>query len=94
MILGTGIRRGEIINLKWSDIDFINHNISVFGKTRRKEIIPTTEKLSREIAGYKTFCSQYWGELSEYVFVKRDNTQLTQNAIMMIFRYLQKKDEL
>ncbi|MBC5636384.1 tyrosine-type recombinase/integrase [Ornithinibacillus sp. BX22] len=64
------------------------YNISVFGKTRRKETIPITEKLSKELAGYKTFCSQYWGELSDYVFVKRDNTHLTQNAIM-IFRYLQ-----
>jgi integrase/recombinase XerD len=91
LILGTGIRRGEIINLKWSDVDFINNNISVFGKTRRKETIPTTEKLSRELAGYKSFCSQYWGELSEYVFVKRDNNQLSPNAILMIFRYLQDK---
>ncbi|WP_084788100.1 tyrosine-type recombinase/integrase [Anaerobacillus alkalidiazotrophicus] len=40
LILGTGIRRGEIINLTWCDIDFVNHNISVFGKTRRKETIP------------------------------------------------------
>lgn len=30
IILGTGIRRGEIINLKWSDIDFVNQNIFVF----------------------------------------------------------------
>lgn len=35
-ILGTGIRRGEIINLQWSDIDFVNKSISVFGKSRRK----------------------------------------------------------
>jgi integrase/recombinase XerD len=32
-ILGTGIRRGEIINLQWSDIDFVNQTISVFGKS-------------------------------------------------------------
>lgn len=91
LILGTGIRRGEIINLKWSDVDLLNHNISVFGKTRRKETIPTTEKLSKELGAYKTFCKQYWGDLSEYVFTKRDNAQITQNAIMLIFKYLQEK---
>ncbi|MFC0472467.1 tyrosine-type recombinase/integrase [Halalkalibacter kiskunsagensis] len=91
LILGTGIRRGEIINLTWDDIDFVNHNISVFGKTRRKETIPITSKLSKELSGYNTFCKQHWGNLSKYVFVKRDNTQMTQNAIMLVFSHLQKK---
>jgi integrase/recombinase XerD len=70
-ILGTGIRRGEIINLQWSDVDFVNKTISV--------------------AGYQTFCRQYWGDLSDYVYVKRDNTQLTENALMLIFKYLGQK---
>lgn len=91
VILGTGIRRGEIINLQWSDIDFVNKSISVFGKTRRKETIPITDKLAKELAGYQTFCKQYWGNLSDYVFVKRDNKQLTENALMLVFQYLQKK---
>jgi integrase/recombinase XerD len=90
-ILGTGIRRGEIINLQWSDVDFVNKTISVFGKSRRKETIPITEKLSKELAGYQTFCRQYWGDLSDYVYVKRDNTQLTENALMLIFKYLGQK---
>jgi integrase/recombinase XerD len=90
-ILGTGIRRGEIINLQWSDVDFVNKTISVFGKNRRKETIPITEKLSKELAGYQTFCRQYWGDLSDYVYVKRDNTQLTENALMLIFKYLGQK---
>jgi integrase/recombinase XerD len=90
-ILGTGIRRGEIINLQWSDIDFENKSISVFGKTRRKETIPITDKLVKEFAGYQSFSKQYWGNMSDYVFVKRDNKQLTENAIMLVFQYLQKK---
>jgi integrase/recombinase XerD len=90
-ILGTGIRRGEIINLQWSDVDFINKSISIFGKTRRKETIPITDKLAKELAGYQTFCKQYWGNWSDYVFVKRDNKQLTENALMLVFQYLQKK---
>lgn len=91
LILGTGIRRGEIINLEWNDVDFINKSISVFGKTRRKETIPITDKLAKELAGYQTFCKQYWGNMSDYVFVKRDNKQLTENALMLVFQYLQKK---
>ncbi|MDQ0999782.1 integrase/recombinase XerD [Neobacillus niacini] len=91
LILGTGIRRGEIINLQWSDVDFVNKSISVFGKTRRKETIPITDKLAKELAGYQTFCKQYWGTMSDYVFVKRDNKQLTENALMLVFQYLQKK---
>ena len=87
-ILGTGIRRGEIINLQWSDVDFINKTIFVFGKTRRKETIPITDKLSKELASYQTFCKQYWGTLSDYVFVKRDNNQMTDNSLMLVFRYL------
>lgn len=90
-LLGTGIRRGEIINLKWSDIDFINVTISVFGKNRRKETIPITEKLIKELSGYKTFCKQHWKEISEYVFTKRDNTQMTENAIMLVFKNLGNK---
>jgi integrase/recombinase XerD len=90
-ILGTGIRRGEVINLQWSDVDFVNKSISVFGKSRRKETIPITDKLAKELGGYRTFCKQYWGNLSDYVFVKRDNTQLTDNSLMLVFNYLGKK---
>lgn len=90
-ILGTGIRRGEIKNLQWSDVDFINRTISVFGKSRRKETIPITDKLAKELAGYQLFCKQYWGNISDYVFVKRDNTQMSENAIMLVFKYLGNK---
>jgi integrase/recombinase XerD len=90
-ILGTGIRRGEIVSLKWSDVDFVNQSISVFGKTRRKETIPITEKLAKELSAYQSFCKQYWKDLSEFVFVKRDNEQLTENAIMLVFKYLGQK---
>ncbi len=90
-ILGTGIRRGEIVNLKWTDVDFVNKSISIFGKSRRKETIPITDKMVKELRAYQTFCKQHWSNINEYVFVKRDNDQLTDNAIMLIFAYLQKK---
>ncbi|WP_246860936.1 phage integrase SAM-like domain-containing protein [Bacillus sp. REN3] len=32
ILIGTGIRLSEMTALEWSDVDFLNHNLSVFGK--------------------------------------------------------------
>jgi integrase/recombinase XerD len=90
-LLGTGLRRSEIINLKWSDVDFQNLSISVFGKSRRKESIPITEKLAKELAAYKVFCERHFKNLSEYVFVDRKNQKMTENALAIVFQNLAKK---
>ncbi|WAH36458.1 tyrosine-type recombinase/integrase [Alicyclobacillus dauci] len=33
-LLGTGIRVGELANLRWHDVDFEHDTITVFGKKR------------------------------------------------------------
>lgn len=89
--LGTGIRRTEIINLKWADVDLDNLTMSVYGKRRKKEIVFLTEKLAKEMSAYNLFCKRHFGNLSDYVFVNRDKTQMTQNSIMLVFQNLQRK---
>lgn len=89
-ILGTGARRSELSRLKWSDVDLVNKSISLVGKNRSKETIPITEKLAKELAAYKEFCAQYFTILSGYVFVGRDNKQMSVNAISLMFENLAK----
>jgi integrase/recombinase XerD len=89
--IGTGLRRTEIINLKWSDVDLENLTMSVYGKRRKKEIVFLTEKLAKEISAYYLFCKRHFEKVSDYVFVNRDNTQMTQNSIMLVFQNLQRK---
>lgn len=90
-LLGTGIRRREIIGLKWDDIDFINHSMFVFGKNRTRESVPITEKLSKELLAYRHFCEQYFTNLGEYVFVTVRNKQMSPNAIAQVFKHLGQK---
>lgn len=91
-LLGTGLRRTEAINLKWAHIDEANMTISVFNtKGRVSSTVFLTEKLLKELLYYRSFCVRHFGELSEYVFVNRDNTQMTQNSIMLLFQNLSKK---
>jgi integrase/recombinase XerD len=55
-MISTGIKREEACNLCWSDIDFENHIISVFGKKRKVASIPITSKLRKEFADYNLYC--------------------------------------
>jgi len=88
VLLGTGMRRGELVNLKWSDIDFNNQTLKVFGKKRMDSSIPMTLKLKKEMAEYRVFCEQHFKTVSDYVFTNYNNKPLTENAVQMIFKHL------
>lgn len=90
-LLSTGVRLGELCSLKWSNIDFQHKTISVYSsKTRQSDVIPATDKLLKELAGYKVYCEQRFNQLSDYIFTNRDNQYLTENAVQNIFKRLSK----
>lgn len=88
-LLGTGVRLGELINLKWNDIDFKSGTVTVFGKKREQSSIPLTDKLVKELAEFQVFCRQHFGDLSDFVFTSdRKNGQLSVDAVKSIFKRL------
>ncbi|ANC77204.1 integrase [Fictibacillus phosphorivorans] len=89
-LLSTGCRRGEIPNLKWSDVDFENQVISLYGKKRQVSSIPFTIKLKKELAEYRVFLREFIGEDPVYVFPTGDNKQITEEAITYFFKTLKK----
>ena len=88
VLLGSGMRLGELCNLKWSDIDLKNGLMLVYGKQRKYSSIPMADKLIKELCEYKIFCEREFNELSEHVFVSRDNKKLSPNAIKCVFKRL------
>ncbi|WP_410515085.1 tyrosine-type recombinase/integrase [Paenibacillus sp. BR2-3] len=98
-LLGTGVRLGELINMKWNDIDFKSGTITVYGKKREQSSIPLTDKLVKELAEFQVFCRQHFNSLSEYVFTSdRKNGKLSTDAVKSIFKRLKEamnfKDEI
>ncbi|MBP1970027.1 integrase/recombinase XerD [Virgibacillus natechei] len=87
-LLGTGVRIGELVNLKWSDIHFKEGYITVFGKTRRQEAIPMIEKVANELGFWKSYCESSFDNLNPYIFVNRQNKTITVNAIKCFFKRL------
>ena len=88
VFLGTGIRLGELVNLKWHSVNFIDNTITHYGKKRAYATLPMNEKLKKELADYKVYCQQYFGELNKNVFVDRNNKPLSDNAVKCIFKRL------
>lgn len=80
-LLGSGMRLGELCNLTWKEIDLITGTIIVFGKNRTQASIPITDKLVKELAEYKVFCQQYFTEISDHVFINRENKPMTADAV-------------
>lgn len=89
-LISTGIRRGELVNMKWSDIDFQNNSIKVFGKKRQIASIPMTVKLRKELAEWKIICEHQFKEVGDYVFCTRNNRQLTDEGVSGVFKRLRR----
>ena len=89
-LIGTGIRLGELVNLKWNEINFEYNVITVFGKKRIQSSIPITEKLIKELAEYKIFCEHQFKKIPEYVFTDRYGHQCTPASIKNMFQRLSK----
>lgn len=45
MLVGLGLRRAELINLKVNDIDYSNKTVKVLGKRNKERIIPAYKKI-------------------------------------------------
>ncbi|WP_078408719.1 tyrosine-type recombinase/integrase [Priestia abyssalis] len=91
-LISSGIRLSEMCNLRWTDIDFKNNSMSIYGKSRTYETIPITGKLVKELSAYKVYCEQFFGieNLNDYVFTNRYNKKLTPNAVQNVFKRLAK----
>ncbi|MDP9577960.1 UNVERIFIED_ORG: site-specific recombinase XerD [Bacillus sp. 1751] len=87
-LLSTGSRVGELVNVKWKDVDLVNHSITLFGKARKQQSIPITEKLVKELCEYKLFAEKEIGKSTDYVFTSRAGKQMTTNSVKLIFKRL------
>lgn len=66
--VNTGMRKAEILNLQWSDIDLKNLKIKVgHSKNNESRVIPINKTLHHELSGLKIRST------GDYVFAGKDN---------------------
>jgi integrase/recombinase XerD len=90
-LMSSGLRCGELSNLKWNDINLDSQTATVFGKKREQSSIPLVDKIIKELAEFKLYCKKHFKKEPVYVFPNRDGEQMTANSIKCVFKRLQKK---
>lgn len=89
-LLGTGSRLGEMVNIQWKEIDLVSQTATLFGKARKQQTVPLSEKLVKELCEYKVFVERELGRLPEHVFTTREGDKLTPNSVKLLFKRLKK----
>lgn len=92
-LMSSGLRVGELCNLKWKEIDWNTGMVLVWGKKREETYAPLAQRLKAELFDYLRYCKKYFGEenLNEYIFTNSQNQRLTDNAVKNIFKRLSVK---
>ena len=86
----TGMRRAELLGLKFSDIDFYEQTLKVLGKRNKERIIPFGKHLADILENYFNFYAQKW-ELNQNscIFVSEKGVPLTSQSVSkIVHKYL------
>ena len=84
ILLDTGVRVSELINLKLQEVDLRNRRIYVMGKGSKERTIPISPRTGRVIWKYLT--SRKEARLGEYLLVTNDDRKLTRSRVLRIIR--------
>ncbi len=90
LLLSTGLRVSELINLHYEDIDFDNYTLTIIGKGNKKR---TTALPSIAIKSLESYINQGFSTTNkgELLFKNKDNKSFSeQNISQIVERYVEK----
>ncbi len=100
LAFNTGMRRAEIINLKWGAIDFKNKIITVKNtddfttKSGKERIIPMNDTINSLLKEYMTTCAVSGNSSDDYLFTRIKKIKLAGDFVSKKFKKVVRKTEL
>ncbi|HPN19134.1 MAG TPA: tyrosine-type recombinase/integrase [Chitinophagales bacterium] len=88
VLYSTGMRRQELINLKWSDINFSSNQVKVTGKGNKQRLIPIGNELVNSLRIFQNTQINQLKNIPKaaYVFLTKDGNQLYPNYVYRIVK--------
>ncbi len=88
MLYSCGLRRQELIDLKWEHINFTSHQVKVTGKGNKQRLLPISNELKNSLQLFKHHQQDAFknNTASPYVFLTDDGNQLYGNYVYRIVK--------
>lgn len=88
ILYSTGIRRNELIQLTWSDINFSTQQIKVTGKGNKQRLIPIGNQLCDSLKIFQQTQKDLFKDstVAPYVFLTKEGNQLYPNFVYRIVK--------
>ncbi len=85
---GAGLRVSELLNLKTSDIDFVERFVRVFGKRSKERLVPLGKPALQAVKDYLTLAREHYarGKITPYLFLNRRGGKLSRMGFWKILR--------
>lgn len=88
-LIGTGLRINELVNLDWSDIDFVNRLVTIrVSKSRKQGSVPLSESLAKELSSWKIYVEGKYNEVPSPIFTNLNGNRLTKNGVQLFIKRL------
>ena len=92
ILLDTGLRIGELINLKMEDVHMDEGYLKVLGKGKKERIVPIGNNAQRALQRYLfRFRPKPTNPVTDNVFLSVSSKALTENSMKLMFTRLSKR---
>ncbi len=93
LMYSSGIRVGELVNIKMDDINFENHELKLLGKGSKQRIVPVGKKALKSLMDYMEK-RELLKPKSDYIFINNRGTKISERTVARIVKKFAKAASL
>jgi integrase/recombinase XerC len=83
LFYSTGMRRNELINIKTTDIDYVNETVKVMGKRNKERYIPLLKSVRESLEKYSKIREEFAGEVP-YLFLTKKGKKIYDTLVYRV----------
>lgn len=86
LLVLTGMRRSELVNLTWRQLDLVNKTIRILDKGKKERIVPLYPSVVPVLIDYREAQGETLTNDNSWIFLNKNGTQLNPRGLHKIFK--------